>query len=170
MKAIYASEYTNAIIIYASVHTLLSSYTLYNSRHIVWESQKPMSVVPTHKNSKNNPLCSCVVSKVVFVLCLNHKVRPGCVAAYKPTVRVWCCVCIKHYAWICARWQTPHILRFFASCTSKMVTRQVNSSALLYISSFLLLLTNYNKVNYLVEIGQMFCDSSAYHRNCSYLL
>jgi len=45
-----------------------------------------------------------------------------------------------------------------------------NSSALLYISSFLLLLTNYNEVNYSVEIGQAFCDSSAHHRMCSCLL
>jgi len=48
--------------------------------------------------------------------------------------------------------------------------RQANRSALLYISAFLLLLTNYNEVNYLVEIGQAFCDSSAYHRKYSYLL
>jgi len=35
---------------------------------------------------------------IVFQYCgpghglLNHKVRPGCVGAYKPTVTVWCCV------------------------------------------------------------------------------
>jgi len=36
--------------------------------------------------------------------------------------------------------------------------RQAKSSAFLYNSSFLLFLTNYNEVNYLVEMGQAFYE------------
>jgi len=68
MKTIYASEYTNVTIMHASARTLLSSYTLYSSRRIIWESQRPMSVVPTFIKGKNNPTCSCVTSQVTVCL------------------------------------------------------------------------------------------------------